>query len=67
MTWPAWLQNLTFGENFNQGLDNVTWPAGLKSLTFDSIYIDGRRLAESGVVLPGTFSTLVTEEMGLSC
>ena len=34
MTWPAGLQSLTFGQSFNQSLDNVTWPAGLQSLTF---------------------------------
>ena len=34
MTWPAGLQMLTFGKNFDQNLDNVTWPAGLQSLTF---------------------------------
>ena len=34
MTWPAGLRTLTFGQNFNQSLDNVTWPAGLQSLTF---------------------------------
>ena len=34
MTWPAGLQSLTFGEHFNQILDNTTWPAGLQSLIF---------------------------------
>ena len=38
-TWPGqhacnvWLLD-TFGENFNQSLDNVTWPACLQRLTF---------------------------------
>ena len=32
--WPAGLQSLTFGKDFDQSLDNVTsWPAGLQSLT----------------------------------
>ena len=65
VTWPAGLQSLTFGLNFNQSLDNVTWPKGLQRLTFHSI--DGRRLTESGVVLPRTLQTLVTGEMRLSC
>ena len=34
MTWPPGLQSLTFGENFDQGLENVTWPASLQSVTF---------------------------------
>eukprot|EP00434_Breviolum_minutum_P030039 symbB.v1.2.026561.t2/scaffold2666.1/size75462/1 len=72
VTWPAGLQSLTFGDGFDQSLDNVTWPAGLQSLTFDGCSywntgIDGRRLAESGVVLPRTLRTLVTGEMRLSC
>ena len=33
MRWPADLQALTFGENFDQSLDNVRLPAGLQSLT----------------------------------
>ena len=33
MTWPAGLQSLTLGGNFDRSLDNVTWPAGLQSLT----------------------------------
>ena len=31
---PAGLQHLTFGEYFDQSLDNVTWPESLHSLTF---------------------------------
>ena len=65
VTWPAGLQSLTFGWFFDQSLDNVTWPAGLQSLTFPGIR--GRRLAESGVVLPRTLRTVVTREVLLSC
>ena len=36
MTWPAGLQSLTFGQNFDQSLDDVTWPAGLESLAFEA-------------------------------
>ena len=34
VTWPAGLQSLTFGENFDKNLNKVSWPAGLQSLTF---------------------------------
>ena len=34
VTLPEGLQNLTFGDNFDQSLDNVRWPAGLQSLNF---------------------------------
>jgi len=33
VTWPAGLQSLSVGRDYNQSLDNVTWPAGLQSLS----------------------------------
>ena len=36
--WPAGLQRLTFGLEFNQSLDTVTWPAGLQILTFGGMF-----------------------------
>ena len=65
MRWPADLQTLTFGDGFDQSLENVTWPERLQSLTFHSL--DGRKLAKSGVVLLRTLRTLVTGNMRLSC
>ena len=53
MTWPAGLQSLTFGEYFNQSLDNVTWPADLQSLTF--VLISAEKL---NVVWPEGLRTL---------
>ena len=32
---PAGLQSLTFGDHFDQSMENVALPAGLQSLTFD--------------------------------
>ena len=66
MTWPAGLQSLNFGGDFNQNLEKVTWPEGLESLTFLSSII-GKRLAESNVVLPGMLRTLAIGEMRLMC
>ena len=32
--WRRSLQSLTFGDKFNQSMDNATLPSGLQSLTF---------------------------------
>lgn len=34
VTWPASLQQLTFGYSFNQPIAGVTWPSSLLQLTF---------------------------------
>ncbi|CAN0253896.1 unnamed protein product [Scytosiphon promiscuus] len=34
VTWPASLEELTFGRSFNQPVEEVTWPASLQQLTF---------------------------------
>lgn len=32
--WPASLERLSFGENFNQPIDGVAWPVSLRQLSF---------------------------------
>ena len=32
--WPESLQNINFGDDFNQPIENVKWPKSLKSITF---------------------------------
>ena len=34
MAWPAGLQSVAFGANFDQSLENVTWPVSLQNLFF---------------------------------
>ena len=63
MTWPAGLQNLKFGAQFDQRLDNVTWPAGLQSLTF----VENRQSLQDLGVLPGALCHLAIGEMSLKC
>ena len=63
MTWPAGLETLTFGRDFNQRLDNVTWPAGLQSLTF----MENLESLQDLGVLPGSLAYLAIEKMALTC
>ena len=51
---PSGLQNLTFGNEFNQPLDRVSLPSGLQSLTFGNKF--NQRL--DGVSLPSGLQSL---------
>jgi len=35
VTWPAGLEELVFGDDFDQPLDGVAWPPGLRRVWLD--------------------------------
>jgi hypothetical protein len=60
--FPDSLENLQFGQWFNQSLEGVTWPSSLKNLKLS----DKFQQSLEGVNMPRTFQTLVWDSVVIS-